>query len=109
MLKRIDHVGIVVDDLESAGRLLRDVLGMTLVRSVEIPDRQLHAAFYRCGETNIELIQLDDPEARAKRLGNGAARLEHSAIEVDGAIEEAARGRGAAGVRGDWADEAEDE
>ena len=99
MLKRIDHVGIVVDDLEAAGRLLSDVLGMTLTRTVEIPERQLHAAFYRCGETDVELIQLDDPEARASRLGDGPARVEHIAIEVDGTIEEAAPRLAEAGVR----------
>jgi methylmalonyl-CoA/ethylmalonyl-CoA epimerase len=99
MLKRIDHVGIVVDDLDSASRLLRDVLGMTFVRSVEIPERQLHAVFYRCGDTNIELIQLDDPKARAARLGAGPARVEHIAIEVDGTIEEAAPRLAQAGVQ----------
>jgi methylmalonyl-CoA/ethylmalonyl-CoA epimerase len=99
MLKRIDHVGIVVDDLEAAGRLLSDVLGMRLTRTVEIPERQLHAAFYRCGETDVELIQLDDPEARASRLGDGPARVEHIAIEVDGTIEEAAPRLAEAGVR----------
>jgi methylmalonyl-CoA/ethylmalonyl-CoA epimerase len=99
MLKRIDHVGIVVDDLDTASRLLQDVLGMTFVRAVEIPERQLHAVFYRCGDTNIELIQLDDPEARASRLGSGPARVEHIAIEVDGTIEEAAPRLAEAGVR----------
>jgi methylmalonyl-CoA/ethylmalonyl-CoA epimerase len=99
MLKRIDHVGIIVDDLDAASRLLRDVLGMTFVRSVEIPERQLHAVFYRCGDTNVELIQLDDPEARASRLGDGPARVEHIAIEVDGTLEEAAPKLADAGVR----------
>ena len=98
MLKRIDHVGIVVDDLETAGSLLSDVLGMTFVRSLEVPERQLHAVFYRCGDTNIELIQLDDPEARARRLGAGPARVEHVAIEVDGTIEEAGSRLSQAGV-----------
>ena len=99
MLKRIDQVGIIVDDLDAASRLLGDVLGMTFVRSVEIPERQLHAVFYRCGDTNIELIQLDDPEARASRLGDGPARVEHIAIEVDGTIDEAAPMLAEAGVR----------
>jgi methylmalonyl-CoA/ethylmalonyl-CoA epimerase len=99
MLKRIDHVGIVVDDLDAASRLLRDVLGMTFVRAVEIPERQLHAVFFRCGETNVELIQLDDPAARASRLGSGPARVEHIAIEVEGTLEEAAPRLAEAGVQ----------
>jgi methylmalonyl-CoA/ethylmalonyl-CoA epimerase len=98
MLKRIDHVGIVVADLQAAGRLLTQVLGMELVRTLEVPERQLHAAFYRCGETNVELIQLDDPEARASRLGAGPARIEHLAIEVDGSLDDAASRLAASGV-----------
>ena len=99
MLKRLDHVGIVVDDLESAGRLLSEVLGLKLVRTLEVPERKLRAAFYRCGDTDIELIQLDDPDARASRLGNGPARVEHVAIEVDGTIEEAAPKLAQAGIQ----------
>jgi hypothetical protein len=44
------------------------------------------------------LIQLDDPEARASRLGDGPARIEHIAIEVEGTLEEAAPKLAGAGV-----------
>lgn len=98
MLKRIDHVGVIVADLDSAGRLLSQVLGMELVRTLDAPERKLRAAFYRCGETNVELIQLDDPEARKARLGDGPARVEHLAIEVDGKLEQASSELEAAGV-----------
>ena len=63
MLKRIDHVGIVVDDLESASRLLRDVLGMTFVRSVEIP-----AARWRALDASGETLRDIDVPAD---LGSG--------------------------------------
>ena len=81
MLKRIDHVGVIVDDLAQAKQFLTD-MGMRFDRDLVIPGR-LRAAFYQCGETQIEIIEVDEPEERARRLGDGTARVEHIAIEVD--------------------------
>jgi methylmalonyl-CoA/ethylmalonyl-CoA epimerase len=81
VLKRIDHVGVIVDDLEEAKRFLSD-LGMQFDRDLVIPGR-LRAAFYACGETQIEVIEVDEPGERAQRLGDSTARIEHVAIEVD--------------------------
>ena len=80
--KRIDHVGIIVDDLESARRFVSDVLGFDFDREVSIPGR-LQAAFFRCGDAAVELIEVTDSQMRQERLGSATARLEHVAIEVD--------------------------
>ena len=82
MLKRIDHVGVIVDDLADAERLLGEGFGMTRTRGVELPNR-LKAAFYRCGEVEIEVIEVTDPSERAQRLGGEQAKVEHIAVEVD--------------------------
>ncbi len=81
MLKRIDHVGVIVDDLEEAKRFLSD-LGLRFDRDLEIPGR-LRAAFFACGETQLEVIEVDEPAERTQRLGEGRARIEHVAFEVD--------------------------
>jgi methylmalonyl-CoA/ethylmalonyl-CoA epimerase len=81
VLKRIDHVGVIVDDLAQARSFLAD-MGMRFDRDLVIPGR-LRAAFYACGETQIEVIQIDEPEERARRLGDDTARVEHIAFEVD--------------------------
>lgn len=83
MLQRLDHVGIIVDDLEAARRFFGDVLKLELTRELAIPNR-LRAAFYRCGDASIEVIEVDDPAERQARLGDGVtARMEHIAFEVD--------------------------
>lgn len=83
MLQRLDHVGVVVDDLEAAKRFFGDVLKLELTRELALPN-QLRAAFYRCGDASIEVIEVDDPAEREKRLGQGVtARIEHIAFEVD--------------------------
>jgi methylmalonyl-CoA/ethylmalonyl-CoA epimerase len=82
-LKRIDHVGIVVDDLECVGRFLVETLGLELTRRSDDVATGARTEFYRCGDGSIELIELADPEARARRLGSDRARVEHVAIEVE--------------------------
>jgi len=83
MLKRIDHIGIVVDDLDSGRRFLEG-LGFQLAQDVAVPERGIHVSFWRCGEVAIELIQMDEPEANRERLrGETQARIEHIAFEVD--------------------------
>jgi methylmalonyl-CoA/ethylmalonyl-CoA epimerase len=81
VLKRIDHVGVIVDDLAEARRFLED-MGLRFDRDLVMPGR-LRAAFYACGDTQIEIIEIDEPNERAQRLGDGKARVEHIAFEVD--------------------------
>ncbi|MFI6054533.1 VOC family protein [Streptomyces violascens] len=90
MLKHIDHIGVVVDDLFRAKKFLES-LGMTLELEREVPERHVKAAFYGCGNgARIELIQPTTGEARERRLGAGnKARIEHIAVEIDEDIETA--------------------
>ena len=81
-LRRIDHIGVIVDDLAAAGRLLADTLGLAHVGGTENP--RLRTAFYRCGDASIEVVEVLEPDLRRQRLGEGVqARIEHIAIEVD--------------------------
>jgi methylmalonyl-CoA/ethylmalonyl-CoA epimerase len=83
MLKRIDHIGVVVDDLE-AGRRFLEKLGFKHSRDLAVPDRGLHASFWQCGDASIELLQVDDANANRERMqGESMARIEHICIEVD--------------------------
>src|SRR5215210_604269 len=61
-LQRLDHVGVVVDDLDEAARLLGDGFGLELAETIDRGD--LRVAFYRCGEVRVELIEVRDAEQR---------------------------------------------
>lgn len=80
-VSRIDHVGVIVADLEQACSLLRDVLGLSEGDRVERPN--LRSAFFACSGVEIELVEILDPDERRTRLGDGEARIEHVALEVD--------------------------
>ena len=73
---RLNHVGIVVPDLEAAERFMTEVLG--LERAKRRPEPNLKAAFFACGDVEIQLVQDEE------RLGaTPDGRLEHIAIDVD--------------------------
>lgn len=80
-LRGIDHVGVIVDDLDDACRLLEHGLGLEPQERIERED--LRAAFFACGTTRIEVIEVTDPDARRERLGDATARIEHIAFKAD--------------------------
>ena len=97
-LRRIDHIGVIVDDLTEAAGLLRS-LGLADGPTLERDD--LSAAFFPCGDVSIEVIEILDPEQRRARLGDGRrARIEHIAIEVDD-LDATLRALAALGIRAD--------
>lgn len=82
MFERIDHIGVIVDDITAAAALLES-LGMQLERAQDVPERNVKIAFYHCGDGRIELIEPTSDEARRRRLGEGnPARIEHIGVEV---------------------------
>ena len=93
-LRRIDHVGIVVRELADPAGLLGS-LGLELARANRNDESTGH--YFPCGDASIELIEVHDDEARARRLPEGAeAVIEHIAIEVDDleAVHRTLTGRG---------------
>jgi methylmalonyl-CoA/ethylmalonyl-CoA epimerase len=116
VLRRIDHIGVVVDDLDEAKAFLANVLGLRLDREVEVRELKRRVAFFACGDVSIEVIQDLDATARHTSLGGAKARIEHIAIEVDNLTEtlgalsllgvrsDAAGVIEAAGLRTTWTD-----
>jgi methylmalonyl-CoA/ethylmalonyl-CoA epimerase len=84
-LRRIDHVGIVVDDMAAHVSQLEG-LGLSLGRTNE--NDESFARYYPCGDPSVELIEVRDAAARERRLPPGEqARIEHIAFEVDDLLE----------------------
>lgn len=77
----VHHVGMIVRDFAVANQLLGEVLGLPEVDRTE--GSELRTAFFRCGGTRIETIELLDPGIRSTRLGENQGRIEHIAFEVD--------------------------
>ncbi|HZO40700.1 MAG TPA: methylmalonyl-CoA epimerase, partial [Methylomirabilota bacterium] len=68
MMRRIHHVGIVVNRLEDAYRFYRDTLGLPLLKEATLPDQQVRAALLGCGESEIELLEPLEPSSGIGRF-----------------------------------------
>jgi methylmalonyl-CoA/ethylmalonyl-CoA epimerase len=57
MIKRIDHIGIAVADLDKQIRFYSEVLGLTCSGVEEVEDQNVKVAMFPVGEIRIELLQ----------------------------------------------------
>lgn len=97
MLTRIDHVGIVVHDLDASLKTYCDDLGFRLLQRVSIPEQMVEAAFLDAGNGTIELIApTDESSGTARFLQNRGEGTHHICFEVDdiAAVLETLRGQG---------------
>jgi methylmalonyl-CoA/ethylmalonyl-CoA epimerase len=83
-IKRIDHIAIVVENLESALGIYRDALGMQLDHVETIPEQDVKIGFLPSGETEIELLEPINPGSGIGRyLEKRGEGLHHICLEVD--------------------------
>lgn len=95
----LDHVAIVVKDLEATIRLYTQTLGFTQVYRETVADQGVEAVGLRTGDAVIELLRpLSEDSSIATFRGDAATKLHHTAYRVDDIRAELARLK-AAGVR----------
>jgi len=83
-IRRIDHVAILVDDIESALRFWRDGLNLRLSHVEDVPDQESVVAFLPAGEAEIELVKPTAEESGVARyLEKRGPGLHHLCLEVD--------------------------
>jgi methylmalonyl-CoA/ethylmalonyl-CoA epimerase len=86
MLRQIEHIAIVVQDLDGALRVYRDALGLPLLRVEEVPDEHVKVAFLALphGEGHIELVQPTDSETGIARfLAKRGEGIHHICFRVE--------------------------
>ena len=83
MMRRIHHVGIVVERLTDAYDFYRDVLGLPLVREAEIAEQGVRAALLAAGDSEIELLEPLGPATPVGRfLAKRGEGLHHLCFET---------------------------
>ena len=84
-LGKLGHIGIAVKDLEEAKKLYGEILGFTLTKETEMPERGLKVAFFDTGNTQIELLEGTTPESNiSKFIEKRGPGIHHLSFEVDG-------------------------
>lgn len=95
----IDHVALVVRDLDATLRLYVDTLGFERVYRETIADQGVEAVGLRAGDSIVELLRpLDESSPIARFRGDAETKLHHTAYRVADISAELARLR-AKGIR----------
>jgi len=89
----IEHIGIAVTDLEESIKYYSEVLGLECYAIEEVADQKVRTAFFRVGDTKIELLESTDPEGPVGRFiekkGPGVHHLAFAMEDVGKALEHA--------------------
>lgn len=82
-VKRVDHVAIVVRDIESALKFWNEALGIPLTRIKDVPAENSTVAFLQLAGSEIELVQPTTSDSGiAKFLEKRGEGMHHVCLEV---------------------------
>jgi methylmalonyl-CoA/ethylmalonyl-CoA epimerase len=80
----IEHIGIAVKDLQASIKFYENILGLKCYAIEEVKDQKVKTAFFKIGETKIELLESTEPDSLigkfVEKRGEG---IHHIAFAVD--------------------------
>lgn len=83
-VKKINHIAILVDDLDASLHFWQDALGLALTHTEEVPGEQAAIAFLPTGDSEIELVRpTTDDSGLARYLEKRGPGMHHICLEVD--------------------------
>lgn len=89
----IEHIGIAVKDLQSSIAFFEKLLGTACYAVEEVADQKVRTAFFRIGQTKIELLESTAPDGPIgkfiEKRGEGVHHLAFAVPDVAGALQEA--------------------
>lgn len=84
MVKRIEHLGIAVDSIETALPVFESLLGTKSYKEEAVESEGVRTVFLRVGESKIELLEAtNEDSAIAKFLSKNKGGFHHVAFETD--------------------------
>jgi len=83
-MKKIDHIGIVVNSIENALKLYKALLGLNVKGEEILEDRGLKVAFIEVGDVRLELLEpLNENSEISGFLAKRGEGIHHIAYEVE--------------------------
>jgi methylmalonyl-CoA/ethylmalonyl-CoA epimerase len=92
MIKKIEHIGIAVNNLNSSNALFKKLFGKEHYKIESVASEGVNTSFFMLGETKIELLEATNPDsAISKFIDKKGEGIHHIAYEVDDIEAEMAR------------------
>jgi len=83
-IKKIDHIAIVVPDIDAALAFWRDALGLELSHQEEVSEQESLIAFLPVGESEVELVEpTTETSGIARYVAKRGPGMHHICFEVD--------------------------
>lgn len=92
-ISHIEHIGIAVKNLEESIKYYENILGLKCYSIEEVKEQKVKTAFFKVGQTKIELLETTDPEGPIgkfiEKKGEGIHHLAYAVKEIESALSEA--------------------
>lgn len=89
-ISHIEHIGIAVKSIEESRKYYEEVLGLTCYAVEEVTDQKVKTAFFKVGDTKIELLESTSPEGPIgkfiERKGEGMHHIAFAVPDTDKAL-----------------------
>jgi methylmalonyl-CoA/ethylmalonyl-CoA epimerase len=91
-MKKIEHIGIAVKDLETSNALFEKLLGVAAYKFEAVESEGVTTSFFQTGPNKIELLAATNPESPiAKFIEKKGEGIHHVAFDVEDIVSEIAR------------------
>ena len=98
-VKHIDHIGIAVKSIKTAGKFYTDFLGLKLQDEETVAEQKVNVGFIQITDSEVELLESTEPDGPvAKFIEKKGEGVQHIAFRVEN-IEEALEELKEKGVR----------
>jgi methylmalonyl-CoA/ethylmalonyl-CoA epimerase len=86
----IEHIGIAVKNLEDSIAYYENILGLKCYAVEEVKEQKVKTAFFKVGDTKIELLESTDPEGPigkfVEKKGEGIHHLAFAVKNIEDAL-----------------------
>lgn len=83
-VKKIDHIAILVSDMEATLKFWQEALGLQVAGLLDVPAEQAQIAFMPTGDSEIELVKpTTDDSGLARYMEKRGPGMHHICLEVD--------------------------
>ncbi|MFV8374830.1 methylmalonyl-CoA epimerase [Flavobacterium sp. LB1P62] len=91
-MRKIEHIGIAVTDLETSNLVFEKLFGVPAYKFEEVKSEGVTTSFFNVGPNKIELLAATNPDSPiAKFIAKKGEGIHHIAFDVDDIVLEIAR------------------
>lgn len=83
-MRKIEHIGIAIENMDEAISTYENLLNTKCYKIEEVASENVKTAFFKIGESKIELLEATDPESPiAKYIAKRGKGMHHIAFDVE--------------------------